>query len=103
MDTEQPLNVLIIDDDENALDRISQELMDTFGNKIKTIKMKSFADAPEILTGPSPVEVVILDLFEGEELEGQKIWELIWKKRLIPVAIHTAREWDSLRPRCPLR
>lgn len=101
MDIEQPLLVLIIEDDDNALERIKRELSDTFGEKIDIRATKSFTDAANILKSPLPIEAIILDLYEAEEGEGQKIWALIWEKGLIPVAIHTAREWDTLNPSVP--
>ncbi|MDQ1612122.1 MAG: hypothetical protein QOG00_2053 [Pyrinomonadaceae bacterium] len=70
------------------------------------VKIESnFDEALAAMSPPNFIEAMVLDLFEGatdseENKKGQKIWEEIWKKKFVPVIIHTAGDCE-LEPPVP--
>lgn len=90
--------LIIIEDDANALERITSEVKKKYKGDVKIIPYSVFTKAIDYISQENQFDAVILDLFEGGEIRGKDIYELIWKNGLVPIIIHTAREWEELDP-----
>ncbi|MDT4956127.1 MAG: hypothetical protein QOJ02_4265 [Acidobacteriota bacterium] len=101
---ETGLKILIIEDIEEAAERLELTIKRT----LKSAEIERQSDFDQALTDmlpPRSFEAVILDLYlgdptAGDNKEGQKVWEEIWKKKFVPVIIYTGGECD-LEPPLP--
>lgn len=95
--TEDSLKVLIVEDIDHAAQRLERTLRQSFG-EIDVQVEADFDRALAVVQPPRSFEAVILDLFLGDpangDNEGQKVWERIWAKKLIPVIVHTGGECE---------
>jgi CheY-like chemotaxis protein len=53
-----------------------------------------------LIVGPHPYDIIVLDLFRGNpvdgDLAGQKLWEQVLSGKFVPLIIHTAFDGDLL-------
>jgi len=99
---EENLRILLVEDEEGP----AEVLKKTIGENVGQVDIRVERDFEQalLLLKPHSFEAVILDLFLGHpaqnDKEGQKVWEQIWKTKLIPVIVHTAGDCD-LEPDIP--
>ncbi|MGH7595538.1 MAG: hypothetical protein ACREOI_04260 [bacterium] len=98
---EERFRILIVEDQDGP----AQVLKNTIEENLESveIQIEKLQQAPSSMQ-LSWCEVVVLDLFLGNPTEnntqGQKRWEQIWERKLVPVIVHTAGECE-LDPAIP--
>jgi CheY-like chemotaxis protein len=102
MSMEERIRILIVEDDEPAAETLRKTITETLESVEIRIE-RNFDEASSIIQTYS-YEAVVLDLFLGDpadnDKQGQKVWEQIWERKLVPIIIHTAGECD-LTPDVP--
>lgn len=89
--------LVAIVEDEPAVAKTLRETIEEAIPGTRIIVETDFDEALRLVTGETEPEAFVLDWFEGNLPEesaqgGEKIWERIWKYRLVPVVIYSAHE-----------
>lgn len=97
------LRVLIIEDNAESAETLKRTLVESLGPNLFVQVMGDFKNALETLKVEA-FDAIVLDIYQGDlqpqNREGQKVWETIWSKRFVPVAVHSAGE-IGLEPEMP--
>jgi len=99
---EDKIRILLVEDEEGPAEVLRKTIGENWTNV--DIQVEQDFERALSLLGPHAFDTIILDLFLGNPAQnvkaGQKIWERVWKAKLVPIIIHTAGECD-LEPEIP--
>jgi CTP synthase len=99
---EDKIRILLVEDEEGPADVLRKTIGENWTNV--DIQVEQDFERALSLLGPHAFDAIILDLFLGNPAQnvksGQKVWEQVWKAKLVPIIIHTAGECD-LEPEIP--
>jgi CTP synthase len=99
----EPIRILLVEDEEGPAEAIKRTLEENLGQA--HIQVEQNFEQALLSLKPHSFEAVVLDLFLGDpaqnEKEGRKVWEQIWKTKLVPIIVHTAGECE-LEPNVPI-
>jgi len=90
------LRIALVEDEADAAEAISREVTQKYGDNVEIITYNVFSDAIDSISQNEHFDAIVLDLFENGELRGDEIFSLVWKNELVPIIIHTARDWGTL-------
>lgn len=100
--TEECLRILVVEDEEGPAKTLKKTIEEHLGSI--DIQIEQNFDKALTVIRPRSFEAVVLDLFRGDpannDKEGQKLWEQIWRTKLVPIIVHTAGDFD-LDPSIP--